>query len=60
MGTSPLKLESVDDWRNFLHQKVLELQKAGKKNDEVLTTVIKFLSDYLETFTTSTPFNIEE
>jgi hypothetical protein len=60
MGASPLKLESVDDWRNFLHQKVLELQKAGKKNDEVLTTVIKFLSDYLETFTTSTPFNIED
>jgi hypothetical protein len=47
MGASPLKLESVDDWRNFLHEKVLELQKAGKKNDEVLTTVIKFLSDYL-------------
>ena len=60
MGASPFKLESVDDWRNFLHQKVLELQKAGKTNDEVLTTVIKFLSDYLETFTTSTPFNIED
>jgi uncharacterized protein DUF4157 len=60
MGKSALKLESVDDWRSFLHNKVLELQKAGKKNDEVLTTVIKFLSDYLETFTTSTPFNIED
>jgi hypothetical protein len=60
MGATPLKLESVDDWRNFLHNKVLELQKAGKPNDEVLTTVIKFLSDYLETFTTSTPFNIED
>jgi len=60
MGASPLKLESVDDWRNFLHAKILELQKAGKSNDEVLLTIIKFLSDYLETFTTSTPFNIED
>lgn len=60
MGTSPLKLESVDDWRNFLHAKVIELQKGGKSNDEVLLTVIKFLSDYLETFTTSTPFNVED
>lgn len=60
MGATPLKLESVDDWRNFLHAKVLELQKAGKSNDEVLLTIIKFLSDYLETFTTSTPFNIED
>jgi uncharacterized protein DUF4157 len=60
MGKSPLKLESVDDWRNFLHAKVLELQKIGKPNDEVLRIVIKFLSDYLEIFTTSTPFNIED
>lgn len=60
MGTSPLKLESVDDWRAFLHAKVLELKKAGKADGEVLLAVIKFLSDYLETFTTSTPFNIED
>ena len=60
MGAAPLKLESVDDWRNFLHAKVLELQKAGKSNDEALLAVIKFLSGYLETFTTSTPFNIED
>ena len=60
MGATPLKLESVDDWRNFLYAKVIELQKGGKSNDDVLLTVIKFLSDYLETFTTSTPFNIED
>ena len=60
MGASPLKIESVDDWRNFLHAKVHELQKAGKSNDEVLLSVIKFLSGYLEAFTTSTPFNIED
>ncbi len=60
MGATPLKLHSVDDWRNFLHAKVLELQKAGKANAEVLLAIVKFLSDYLETFTTSTPFNIED
>ncbi len=66
MGAKPLKLESVDDWRKFLHEKVLEEQKKGKTNSEVLTTVIRFLSDpqtgtgYLETFTTSTPYNIED
>lgn len=60
MGTAPLKLHSVDDWRNFLRAKVLELQKAGKANAEVLLAIVKFLSGYLETFTTSTPFNIED
>lgn len=60
MGAKPLKLESVDDWRKFLHEKVLEEQKKGKKDDEVLTTVVGFLSDYLQAFTTSTPFNIED
>ncbi len=60
MGATPLKLESVDDWRNFLHGKLLELQAAGKSNEEAFLTMVKFLSDYLETFTTSTPFNIED
>lgn len=60
MGAKPLKLESVDDWRNFLHAKVLELRNAGKSDEETLRAVMKFLSDYLETFTTSTPFNIED
>ena len=72
MGAKPLKLESVDDWRNFLHEKVLEEQKKGKNNDQVLTTVVGFLSGqrsatggadqvgYLEAFTTSTPYNIED
>jgi Domain of unknown function (DUF4157) len=60
MGAKPLQLESVDDWRAFLHAKVLELQKAGQANDEILLTIVKFLSGYLETFTTSTPFNIED
>lgn len=60
MGKSPLKLESVDDWRQFLHAKTLELVQAGKSREEVLLAVIKFLSDYLAVFTTSTPFNIED
>jgi hypothetical protein len=60
MGATPLKLDSIDAWRVFLRAKVQDLRKAGNNSGDALTTVVDLLERYLQSFTMSTPYNIED
>jgi hypothetical protein len=59
LGTAGLRLESDDDWRRFLLAK-FEEHKAKSNPTEALSAVVKLLELFLHTFTTHSPYNIDD
>ncbi|HEY1248367.1 MAG TPA: hypothetical protein VGE97_05230, partial [Nitrososphaera sp.] len=55
-----MRLESDDDWREFLLQKFEARRIKYGNNEKALTSTIKFLETFLKDFTTHTPYNIDD
>jgi hypothetical protein len=59
LGKTGLRLENDDDWRRFLVEK-FEARKATSSTEEALNSVINLLKVFLHTFTTHSPYNIDD